>query len=272
MDPDLADAAQVPRAEAPQHEVRLLADGLGELVGDDHGPRRGDVHQPARQVDRGAEEVALLAQGVTASDPDASGGDERVVGALVCDVEREVCGGGGVSDGEHHLVADHLDHATAVDGDGVVRQRLEPLDHRCELRVAALLARGGEPHEVGEADASDPRATAGCVGRPVVKGCRQVPPPGVGQERLERRADRLHRCRELDGIGGENLLERARLRVGHPGERLAEHPGHLHGHLGRHGPLLDQRSGHDQHLGVGLGEDAVPVGGVGEAEGSPQPP
>ncbi len=174
--------------------------------------------------------------------------------------------------------------------DRVGGDELEAGDEVGELVLGHLLAQGGVADQVGEAhggvaatavlDLDLEQLTAGLV--------LQVAPPHVvhdprhhvedqrgalEQRRLDlRRGDRpgFEQLGGLGGLRGDPDREGGDLGVGDARHRRADHPGHLQGELGLDHPVGDRGGRDAHHLEVGLGEEVLAVGRIGEAEGAPE--
>ena len=167
------DVLEVVRPQAAEHEPVVALERVVHVLADDHRAGEGHVGDPAGQVDDRAEHVAVALEHPPAGQADAHVGEVVVEPVGGRHVEGQLGAGDDVVAGEHHLVADHLHDAPAVGRGQVEGDGLEPADHLGQLVLGQLLGLGGEPDEIGEADAHD---------LALVRGGPDDPPAGRGAE------------------------------------------------------------------------------------------
>ncbi len=232
---------------------------------------------------------------------DPHGRQHVVVADGVDQVQRDPGAVGGHLGDIQDLVPHGLDHPAAVAGDDVAAQRLEPLHHGGQLALGQPPHQRRERHEVGEAHAAPqpllPHRRVG-VGDHARRGRRQVPPPGIDQERLELVGQLGDLARGgqggvLVGLGaggvvalvGDGHAAEVDLALRPRAERLGEHRALPHRQpvrRPREGPgqaerrlLVELAAAHEgghapQRRQVELGEHRLPVLVAGEAEGVPE--
>jgi hypothetical protein len=187
-------------------------------------------------------------------------------------------------DSEHHLVTNHLDHATGARGDVLVGDSFEVVDHRGQLVLVELLTDGREIDEVGETHRQRGRG-AGCVLRGRRKAQQrghEVPPPNIAQERLETRRqgrhpadDRFDGCpigRARGAEGCQAVAAGSDLGFGDTRQRLSDHARQLDHHVRIRALLVGETARGAQHGDVALREEVLVVGNRWKTEGLPQAP
>ena len=215
MQGDPPDVLEVARPHPLERELLAVLQSSPQLGPHDHAARVGDGGDPAGEVHGRPVGVALTLEHGPPREAHAHVGERLGITRRFGQAQRDLHRGERVLDEEHHLVADHLDHAPAAGDDHVVGQLLELVDDHRQLLVADLLGQRGEADEVGEPD-DEPRILVALGPQQATAGGHlEVAAPHLLEHRGEHR-------QEPAGLGGQRLEDARVLDVG----------GRAHGLLG----------------------------------------
>ena len=258
-----------------KHVRRLRPEPLAEVGRGEHRRRAGDVDEPARQVHDRTEEIAFPRERRPARPDRPALRGWRALAVRLDQAEADLGGRHRVLGGEHHLVADHLHDAAAAVEDALIGERLEAIDHGCQLGHVEPLARRREADDVRETDG---RGACGRRWRPDVRAAPkergdQMAAPDVREQPLEGGRERLDQMDDLvePGRGRLEALDHGgHLSLGETRKGLAGDPRQLQrdGALGA--SLTEDRARGAEHRHVGPGEDAMIVRNRREAERLPE--